>query len=212
MGQLLAGCGGGADDARLTRPPPSTTAAPEATSSAPAASGSTAAPAPATTSPAPSAPEVVLGPDGLGVARFGDPAGAVLARLAGILGAPVDDRPLGSCPAGGADRLVQFAELGVVLAGEGAAQRFVAWDVGLASGAFPELRTADGVSVGSTLAEVRRAYPGAVEVIADDAFGPRLEVALAPRGSMGGTLTGTGPDATVVTLGAGEATCGVAAG
>ena len=150
---------------------------------------------------------MVLGPDGLGAVHFGDPADAVLSRLTGILGPPVDDGPLGSCPTGAADRLVRFAELGVVLGGEGADQRFVAWDVGLAAGAYPELRTAEGIGVGSTVAEVRRAYPGAVQVVPDDAFGPRLEVAMPNGGSLTGTLTGTGPGDTVVTLGAGEASC-----
>lgn len=207
---LVAGCRPGDDGAALDRPeadaPATTTTTTPATT--PSTSDTTTVPAVSSPPGPPAAPEVVLAPDGLGVVRFGDPAVLVLDRLTTLLGAPLDDRPLGSCPTGQADRLVQFAELGVVLAGgEGAAQRFVAWDIGLASGAFPELRTEAGVGVGATVTELRSAYPGAVRVTGDDAFGPSFELRLPNGGVMSGTLTGTRSDDTVVTLGAGEASC-----
>ncbi len=159
-----------------------------------------------TTSTVPTTPEVVLDPDGLGLVAFGDPAETVVARLSAVLGPPVDDGPVGSCATGEADRLVQFGELGVVLAGNGTAQRFVAWDVGLGSGAMPALRTAEGVGVGSTLSDLRAAYSDRLVVVPDAAFGPRFDVHH-PSGTMTGTLTGIGSADTVVTLGAGAASC-----
>lgn len=204
---LLTGCREDADPAGLAPRPP-TTISPLSTTSAPSTSAPATAPDTSSTlPPAPSAPEVVLEPDGLGVVAFGDPADVVVTRLGEALGPPVDDRALGSCPTGEADRLVQFAELGVILAGKGEAERFVAWDLGLASGAFPELRTAEGVGVGSTLAELRAAYPTGLVVVPDAAFGPRFEVHR-PPGVVSGTLAGTGDGDTIVTLGAGEVTCG----
>lgn len=203
---VVVGCGGNGGEADAERVASSTTGPVMTTTTTMAAPSTTPAPS-STTATTAASPEVVLGPDGLGVVVFGDPADAVVTRLGELLGPPLDDRALGSCPTGEADRLVQFAELAVVLAGQGADQRFVAWDVGLASGGVPALRTAEGIGVGSTVAELRAAYPGGLEIVPDDAFGPRFEVRR-PSGVISGTLSGTGPGDTVVTLGAGEASCG----
>ncbi len=204
----VVGCRGGAGEVdRVGRVPLTSEPAPATTTTTTTipTTASTAAPS-STTSTVPADPEIVLNPDGLGLVAFGDPAESVVARLSAVLGPPVDDRPVGSCATGEADRLVQFGELGVVLAGDGAAQRFVAWDVGLASGATPVLRTAEGVGVGSTLSELRAAYPDQLEVEPDAAFGPRFEVRQR-SGAMTGTLTGTANGDTVVTLGAGAVNC-----
>lgn len=196
---LLAGGCADDDDDGLSRPEASTTA-PATTSTTVVAPPTSAGPA--TTAPAPG--EVVLAPDGLGVAAFGDEAEAVLAGLAGVLGPPADDRPLGSCPSGEADRLVQFAELGVLFDGG----RFVAWDVGPASGALPPLATAEGVGVGSSIAQLRAAYGDRLRLDPEDPFGPVFEIATPPPGRLAGTLTGTGPADTVATLSGGTASCG----
>lgn len=193
-----AGCAG--DDDGLTRAEPTPTTAPATTGTT--ASGPTTSAPLATTAPA--AGDVVLAPDGLGVAAFGDEAEAVLAGLAAVLGPPGDDRPLGSCPSGEADRLVQFAELGVLFDGG----RFVAWDVGPASGALPPLATAEGVGVGSSIAQLRAAYGERLRLDPEDPFGPVFEVATPPPGRLAGTLTGTGPADTVATLSGGTASCG----
>lgn len=197
---VAAGCAGGEDEGGLSRPPATSTTAPATTTTTESAP-SVSAPA-ATTAPAPA--EVVLAPDGLGIAAFGDPAPAVLAGLAGVLGPPVDDRPLASCPTGEADRLVQFSELAVLLGGG----RFVAWDVGLASGALPPLATAEGIGVGSSLAELRAAYGERLRLDPEDPFGPGFEIATPPPGRLAGTLTGTGPADTVASLSGGTASCG----
>lgn len=193
---VAIGCAG-EDGGELSRPEPtSTTAAVTTTTTVPATSAPLGTTAPAAT-------ELVLAPDGLGLAAFGEEADAVLARLAGVLGPPGDDRPLGSCPSGEADRLVQFAEL-AVLFGRG---RFVAWDVGPPSAALPPLATAEGIGVGASLADVRSAYGDRLRVDPDDPFGPVFEVAVPAPGRLAGTLTGTGPADTVASLSGGAASC-----
>lgn len=162
----------------------------------------------ATSTPSPQAAQVVLGPEGLGVVAFGDPAGEVVAELTGLLGRPTDDRPLGSCPTGEAERLVEFAELAVLIGDREGTARFVAWDVGEPSGAIPVLQTAEGIGVGATLADVRSVYGDRLEMAADDPFGPSFEIGVPPPGRLGGTLTGTTATDTVATLRGGAATCG----
>lgn len=206
MGVLLVvgGCQSAGDEPGLARPPASTTSPSLATTTT--VPTATTVPAPST-STAPGGAEVVLSPDGLGVVSFGDEAGVVLARLGDLLGPPGDDRPLASCPSGAADRLVQFSELGILFAGPPGGQRFVAWDIGPASGAFPELTTAEGISVDSTVAELRSAYGSGLEISGDDAFGPSFTVRVPAPGALSGTLTGTAASDTVASLGGGTATC-----
>lgn len=199
------GRGGDGDDAGLARPAAST-AVPPATSSTTSALPTTVVPITGspTTAP-PSAQTLVLAPDGLGAVGFGDAAGVVVDRLSAILGSPTDDSPLESCPSGGADRLVQFSELVVAIGG----QRFVAWDLGLTSGAFPApLVTAEGIGVGSTQSELRSAYGDRLRLSPDDPFGPSFEVEVPAPGRLGGTLTGTSATDTVSTLRAGDTGCG----
>lgn len=205
---LVAGScrrGSDGDDFELSRPPTSSTipASTSTTFSLPTTQPTTTA-GPTTTTP-PSGPALVLAPEGLGAVRFGEEDGAVLARLGAVLGTPVDDSPLESCPSGAADRLVQFSELAVVFAG----RRFVAWEIGPSTGALPApLATAEGITVGSTVSALRSAYPDRLDVSADDAFGPSFEIEVAAPGRLGGTLTGTSASDTVATLRAGDTACG----
>lgn len=150
---------------------------------------------------------MVLGPQGLGIVSFGDDADPVVAELTALLGRASDDRPLGSCPSGEVDRVVAFAELAVLIGEREGSPRFVAWDLGLPSGALPELRTAEGVGVGTTVEALRAAYGSQLE-ITNDPFGPGFEVRVPAPGRLGGTLTGTRPTDTVATLAGGLATCG----
>lgn len=183
-----------------TREPRSSTSSPPTTTAPTTTTGQTP-----TTSP--SAHDVVLGPLGLGVVPFGTDAATVLAELEARFGPPVDDRPLGSCPSGEVDRLVQFAELSVLISATGDMARFVAWDLGAPSGAVPRLTTAEGVGVGTTLAEARAAYGDRLELSPDDPFGPGFEVEVDGPGRLGGTLTGTSASDTVATLSGGTASC-----
>ena len=208
---LVAACAGErGDGAALNRRGPSTTATPPP----PTSSGSAVPLPPPTTASTPTSvaatPGVVLGPTGLGVVDFGTEATVALAELRARLGAPVDDRPLGSCPSGEVDRLVQFSELSVLLAASGGTERFVAWDLGPRSGVLPPLATAEGISTGSTLSRLQAAYGERLELSEDDPFGPGFEIEVQSPGRLGGTLTGTSPGDTVATLSGGSASCGPA--
>lgn len=205
---LTASCAAGRQgDDGLGRPEPSETSTRRIPSSASVAP-STTADSTATSTTSPQAAQVVLGPEGLGAVAFGDPAEEAAAKLTRLLGRPTDDRPLGSCPTGEAERLVEFAELAVLIGDREGAARFVAWDLGEPSGAIPVLQTAEGVGVGATLAAVRTAYGDRLEIATDDPFGPSFEVRVPPPGRLGGTLTGTAATDTVATLRGGAATCG----
>lgn len=199
---LLGACsdGGEADRARPSDPAPSSVPAPISTP--PAGPDSTVA-----GSAAPDPAAVVLSPEGLGNARFGDDGASVLAVLTDLLGPPVDDRTLGTCASGDADRLVQFSELGVLLDGPAGRQQFVGWDVGPPSGALPPLATAEGIGVGSTRLELQNAFGTRLQLDADDPFGPSFDLPATPPAGLTGTLTGPGPDDTVATLQGGSASC-----
>lgn len=206
---LVAACAGAGDDgAALGRRTSQTTAGRSPASSSPSL---VAAPTTTTASPPTSVAAtagIVLGPLGIGVVDFGTEATVALSEIEARLGPPVDDRPLGSCPSGEVDRLVQFAELSVLIAASGGTPRFVAWDLGPHTGALPRLATAEGISVGSTLSQLRAAYGPRLELSEDDPFGPGFEVEVPSPGRLGGTLTGTSPGDTVATLSGGSASCG----
>jgi hypothetical protein len=206
---VVVGCAPGETDGEpLARKVATTTTAPASrltTTSSSLASTSTTT---STSSTVPSAGDVVLEPDGLAVVAFGDEISVVLAELATRLGPPIDDDPLPACPSGELDRLVQFAELSVLVATTEGAERFVAWDLGASSGARTRLVTAEGISVGSTLAQLRSAYGERLDLSQDDPFGPAFELDVGGRGRLGGTLTGTGAGDTVATLSGGSASCG----
>lgn len=197
--------GDGSSERELARPSSSTTPTTRArpTSTVPIATTTTGAPS----TTAPVGAGLVLGPEGLGAVTFGEEAEKVLAELERLLGPPSDDGTLGSCPSGEINRLVQFAELAVLIGEREGASRFVGWDLGEASGALPPLVTAEGIGVGARVAELRAAYAGRVEVGDDDPFGPSFDVRVPPPGRLRGTLTGAGPTDAVATLAGGTATC-----
>ena len=207
LAALAAACAGQGDDgADLARSLPSTTGERASTSSSPSTAAPTTTAAPTLTS-LPPVGDIVLGPFGLGVVSFGVEAATALAALEARLGPPVDDRPLGSCPSGEVDRVVQFAELSVLVEGSGDSERFVAWDLGATSTGRPRLTTAEGVGIGTSLVELRSVYGDRLRLARDDAFGPAFEVEVDPPGRLGGTLTGIADDATVATLSGGRASC-----
>lgn len=206
LAALVVSCAGQGDDgADLARSLPSTTGE-RASSTSPSTAAPTTTATPTLTS-LPPVGDIVLGPLGLGVVDFGVEAATALAALEGRLGPPVDDRPLGSCPSGEVDRVVQFAELSVLVDVAGDTERFVAWDLGAPSTGRPRLTTADGIGIGTSLAELRSVYGDRLRLARDDPFGPAFEVEVDPPGRLGGTLTGIADDATVATLSGGRASC-----
>ncbi|MDP9452792.1 MAG: hypothetical protein M3P97_05275 [Actinomycetota bacterium] len=210
LAPACSGDGSGSDGAAASSSTTSTArASPTSTfalTTSTSTSTSTSTEEPSSAAPA-VASELVLGPEGLGAVAFGDPAGEVVAELARLLGPPVDDAPLASCPTGEVDRLVQFGGLTVLLGGPDGAPRFVGWDLEPGSGPAASLVTAEGVGIGATLAELRAAY-GSRLVLTEGPFAPGFGVGARAPGRLSGTLTGTGAADTVATLSAGGATCG----
>ena len=218
-----------------TTGPPVTVPSTPPTTAPPATTAPPTTDVPTTTAPATAG--VQLRPDGLGVAAFGAGERDALDRLGRRLGAP-DERgawsaganPFGTCP--GSIRAVRWGRLYVLFTsgptryGAGGRWHLFTWEVdairrtaldpnyrGPAPPLPPPLhgyspRTAAGVGFGSTLSQLRRAYPGRVQVSQGEAaneYGFRIRLGAA--GDLWGSLSGGTPGATVTGLQAG-AVCG----
>ncbi|HST58893.1 MAG TPA: hypothetical protein VLK84_09400 [Longimicrobium sp.] len=152
---LLAACGSeGGADARSS----ADSAAVPATS----ASGADSAAAPPPAAPEPAPRTIVLAPDGLELAggaggaaklAFGGPRAGALAAVSGVLGEPREQGAQEECPAGPLYQAQYAAGLQVVFQDSA----FVGWSAGEGS----TFRTASGIGPGSTVAQLKAAYPAA---------------------------------------------------
>jgi hypothetical protein len=128
---------------------------------------------PAGDEPAGGRGRLVLDPEGLGVARFGDAPDLVVAAVTRVLGKPRSDtgwKPRGEvygvCP-GTKTRAVtwgQFTALftdGPTRHGPSGTEHFFLWSV-QGDAKATSAATAAGIGLGSTVAELRSAYPGRV--------------------------------------------------
>lgn len=145
---------------------------------------------------------VVLSRDGLGVVVFGAPAEPALQTLRDAMGKPNSvtrwlsmDRSLwGTCP-GDLVRGAKWGDLWVIFSDESelSDERHVSsWMLGRV-GVYgrTQLRTAEGIGVGSTVAELRAAYGERLSLQAHE-LGADFTVAPAPDGDAGGrVLKGT---------------------
>ena len=162
--------------------------------------------APAAPAPAAEAPETMgealleadgfmpANPGGRGTGRklsFGEADTEVIAFITRLRGDQPPRRSANAeCPAGP----LTFADWGDGFQLAFSDGQFAGWTAG--EGAPRGFSTVSGVHVGSTLAELRAAYPE-VEV-REDSLGPEFSA-----GDIHGTLSGTGDDATVTTMWAG---------
>ena len=161
----------------------------------------TAAPSPAAQEPAaepsaePAAPiSVVLRPDGLGFTGGGLPASVLPFGTDAATVRAATDRALlpggeaATPDCGPGSSTVQHENLFLRLQdGE-----FVGWSTGT-----PGLSTAEGIGVGSTLAELRAALPSVT--VREDTLGPEWSI----EGGVSGFLDGTADDSLVTGMGAG---------
>jgi hypothetical protein len=155
-----------------------------------------------------------LGEGGVGSFRFGDDAEEVIAGLTELLGQDDDDTdwgppatPFGACPANEA-RALRWGWLIAFFTdtspfGDGR-RHFSGWRYGFGvdeQSLYPEgLQLGIGIAPGDTLAVVKGAHPGAVEVVPATTTTPaRFQVGT----SYGGTIDGAGDDAVITTLEAG---------
>lgn len=150
-----------------------------------------------TTSTAPAS--LALRPDGLDASTFGDAAAPVIAAATALFGAPTTDSVNQECGAGPL-RLVNWAQLRLVFRPEGGPFAGYLWQA-----QAPAAATGTGVRVGSTVVELRAAYP--TVNVRSDSLGPEWTVMLgSPQRFLAGFLTATEPGGTVTRIYAGT-TC-----
>jgi hypothetical protein len=166
---LLAACG--AEQSEYAAPPGAADSA-----AAPAAAATDAVPS--ASAPADTQRAVVLAPDAVEIAgagarriAFGESQASAVAGVTAVLGAPAEQGTQEECGSGPLD----YASYGAGLQLQFQDGRFVGWFANEGS----TLRTAPGIGPGSTLAQLKAAYPAATvgetslgqEFTAGDLFG-----------------------------------------
>ena len=164
----------------------------------------------ATTTTADEGPAVVLKGDGIGAFVLGAAPDPVLAGLTLRWGPPDGDTgwvapgstPYGACP-GTAFRAVNWRGFAVLFSdgatprGQAGVRHFFTWEYQVddpahpapdKGGNRPALKTANGVSVGVTVATLQRAYGSALELFDEPPGGPPFGVET-PEGALYGALT-----------------------
>lgn len=191
---------------------PTTTHAPAATS--PATTAPTTEPEPEVTEPPTSTEppvirELVLRESGLGSASFGAEPDGVIEYVTSFLGAPTADTDwaptdeFALCQGTEVRRVewgvmrLSFGDASPAVSGR---RHFYAWHYGVVGevGGEPQgLRSGDGITVGSSVADLREAYPD-VEIYEGDEelFPPGFEITR----DFYGLLTGTGDDDSVTEM------------
>jgi len=187
-----------------TQPPP--TLPPTSTTST---TSPTTTVAVTTTTVSARAASLVLRDNGLGDALFGVDADEVVAYVRSILGTPTADTgwadpfsAFGVCPGTEVrgvtwnDLTLLFSDSSVVTSGH---RHFFSYSYGPAFGSTIDPagpKTATGISVGSTVAELKAAYPGVVVTPADDIFESNFYV----KDTLTGFLTGATDADTVLSI------------
>lgn len=163
----------------------------------------------------PGVADLKLWAGGIGEVRFGvDPEG-VIAYMKKRLGEPDEDSgyidsysSFGSCP-GTRVRGVRWGDLVLLFGDESTVVdgrlHFFSWSYGPKSGSVPTpagLKTESGITLGSTVAELRQAHPS-VQIFSDEIYGAGFEI----ERTLSGTLSSTERSGTVTVL-YGGITCG----
>lgn len=190
----------------------STTMAPPPTTAPPDTS-------PVTTATTTTVPLLHLSPDGVGIARFGDSPDEALEAVTGLLGPADEDSgwipsisDFGICP-GTEVRVVRWAGLrfffsdGPTNFADDTRHFFYYSQSPVADTDALDLRTPDGIGLGSTVAQLRAAYGGDVAISSTVRFGPVFSLEGSEPGLISGSLSGIG-DNDVVTLVGGGFGCG----
>ncbi len=192
-----------------------TTTVPPTTTSSSTTSTSTSTTTTTTTTPSESV--LTMRPDGLGDVLFGDDSEQAIAALAAVLGPPADDTgwitdaetcigsevrfvTWGSLRAFFSDGPSDWAPAGV--------RHFASYDQSPSIGSpLLELRTAEGVGIGSPVGDVRAIYGDDAVITGDPLFGDLFQVITPGAGFLWGILTGPNPTDTVASI-SGGFSCG----
>ena len=142
------------------------------------------------------APALVMGPDGLGLVKFGDAAEASLAKLREKLGAPGVIRESSCDPT-----VTREADWGSLVVYVDATS--VVGYLYLLVEAGPDLRTDTGLGKGATVAGLRAAY-GSKPQFSDSAIGGSVFEIKLPNGTLSGYSDGTSDADKVVSFLAGK--------
>lgn len=146
----------------------------------------------------PAGPLVLL-TDGIGAFTLGADQDEVLDTMFGILGPASDVGPI-ECP-GGSDTTAYWPSVGLVFS-DG---QLSGWSWGRDGEEPPpiEAETPEGITIGSTVAELEAAYPDELNWIPESTLGTEFYVGSGYPG-FGGFTTGTEPDDTVTMLYGGD--------
>ena len=190
----------------------------------PAPTTATTAPPPASTGPPGEGVPVVLKGDGIGAFVFGANPDQVIAGLTLRWGPPDGDTgwvpagttAYGACP-GNVARAVNWRGFAVLFSdgatprGPAGVRHFFTWEYQVddpnhpaldRGGNRPALKTANGVTVGITVARLAQVYGQALELFDEPPGGPQFGVETS-EGALYGSLTGTDPGGIVKTIVAG---------
>ena len=174
-----AACSGGDDDKESAT---TTTAEQTTTSTA------------ATTTTAPmTKDQIILSPDGVGAMKFGNNSANTIRRFMDALGQPEKNTPLPANTACGATRRLHWANFQVLVnevtsASGAGVPGFAGWFLGPPTAAPLAFKTDKGITVGSTVAELKAAYGTDVDVASRGEEGPGFTIT-APTGIFLGLLT-----------------------
>ena len=145
--------------------------------------------------------KVVLRGSSFGAASVGDSGDAAVEAVTRSLGRPSNDDSSPGSRCASADRYVTWGRFSVAISGG----KVIGWGYDSSPAGPPQLSTSAGITTGSTLASVKRAYPDKVKAYPGaESFPASFEVS-----SIGlhGYLTGTS-DAAKVTYLYGGSNCG----
>ncbi|MFZ4810874.1 MAG: hypothetical protein ACOYL9_05985 [Ilumatobacteraceae bacterium] len=155
-----------------------------------------------TTTTIPKAAVLVLREDGLGDALFGAAPDDVVSYVTAILGSPTSDTgwtdpfSFGVCP-GTEVRGVTWTDLRLLFSNQSTVatgrRHFFNYVYGPLPGTSVTpagLRTDQGILIGSTVAELRAAYPRVLLFQQDDVFGPSFAISETLVGFLTGTTSG----------------------
>ncbi len=202
-----------------TTTPPTSTEAPTTTRAPTTTTAATLAPTTSTEAPTtttrPIGSALPLRFDGLGDARFGAEPADVIAAVSDVLGKPTADSnwvvasQIG-CP-GAEARTVFWDDLKLTFGDDSNAstgrRHFFTWSFGPPAGAAPKpagMATALGLTIGTSVTQIQKLYPGAKLIAGSDTVTPSAQL----RDGLSVYLTDTAPSGVVTAVLGGQACSG----